>query len=342
MTVADDVLHRTDFLRGSLRPLGEPGAHKEWHHFVVHDPRFRLIVNFSLTDRTGPHGAETVPRIIALVRHGHYTGTVETFELADCELQTGRVAARFGPSSFALVGEAYELAVEVPSIHLRARLRLFPASTPFVVSNQPLAPRARLSWLCVPRLFAHGDVWVEDDRFRLRGALAYHDHNWGRFRWGDDFGWVWGSVLPRCSTDPWTIVFMCMTDRYRRRANRQGLYVWHGRDRAVMWRDSVVTVEQEGLLRRGPALTLPQVMRVLRPGWASDLPSKLVIRGRQDGDELRLSFEPDDYVRLVVPDEHEALGLLVLNEVSGHVVAGGQINGHNVDFEGSGVFEFLH
>jgi hypothetical protein len=342
MTVTDDVLHRTDFLRGSLRSLGEPGPHKEWHHFVVHDPRLRLIVNFSLTDRAGPHGTETVPRIIALVRHGHYTGTVETFDLTDCELRTGRVAARFGPCSFALVGGAYELTVELPTIHLRARLRLLPASTPFVVSNQPLAPRARLSWLCVPRLHAHGDVWVGENRFSLRDAPAYHDHNWGRFRWGDDFGWVWGSVLPACSTDPWTIVFMCMTDRFRRRANRQGLYIWHGRDAAAMWRDSVVKVEHEGLLRRRPALTLPRVMRVLRPGSASDLPRRLVIRGGQDGDELRLTFEPDDYVRLVVPDEHDELGLVVLNEVNGRVVAGGEIDGSKIDLEGSGVFEFLH
>ena len=342
MTVTDDVLHRTDFLRGSLRSLGEAGPHKEWHHFVVHDPPLRIIVNFNLTDRTGPHGTDTVPRIIALVHHGRYSGTVETFEQQDCELRTGRVAARFGPNSFTLVSGAYELAVDVPTIDLRARLRLLPATTPFVASNQPLAPRARLSWLCVPRLHAHGDVWVGNDRFTLRGATAYHDHNWGRFRWGDDFGWVWGSVLPASSTDPWSIVFMCMTDRLRRRANRQGLYVWHGRDPAVMWRDSVVAFEQRGLLRRRPALTLPPVMRVLRPGSASDLPSRLVIRGRHDGDELRLTFESDDYVRLVVPDEHDELGLVTLNEVSGRVVAVGEIDGLNVDLEGSGVFEFLH
>ena len=153
-----------------------------------------------------------------------------------------------GPCSLTLVDGAYELSVELPAIRVRAKLRLVPASTPFVVNNQPLAPGSRLSWLFVPRLEAHGCVWVGDTRVSLRGAPAYHDHNWGRFRWGDDFGWVWGSVLPERSTDPWTIVFMRMTDRFRRRATRQGLYVWHGRDAVAMWRDGTVAVEQEGLL----------------------------------------------------------------------------------------------
>ena len=49
MTVTEDVLHRTDFVRGSRRLLGERGPYKEWHHFVVHNQGFRLIVNFSLT-----------------------------------------------------------------------------------------------------------------------------------------------------------------------------------------------------------------------------------------------------------------------------------------------------
>jgi hypothetical protein len=341
VNVIDDVLHRTDFMRCSRRSLGERGPYKEWHHFVVQDERFRLIVNFSFTDPPGPRDLETVPRVIALLRDGGYSGTVESFDPNDCEVRTGRVAARLGPCSFSFVDGAYELGLELPAIRVRAELRLVPASTPFVVNNQPLAPGSRLSWLFVPRLEAHGHVSIGNTRLSLRGTPAYHDHNWGRFRWGDDFGWVWGSVLPTRSTDPWTTVFMCMTDRFRRRATRQGLYVWHGRDPVAMWRDAAVTVEQDGLLRRPPALTLPAVMGVLRPGSASDLPAALTIRGHQDGDRVELRFEPDDYVRIVVPDEHDDLDVVVLNEVSGRVRASGEIGGRALDLRGSGVFEFL-
>ena len=52
-------------------------------------------------------------------------------------------------------------------------------------------------------------------------------------------------------------------------------------------------------------------------------------------------FEPDHYVRIVVPDEHDDLGVVVLNEVSGAVRAAGEIGGRALDLEGSGVFEFL-
>ena len=56
---------------------------------------------------------------------------------------------------------------------------------------------------------------------------------------------------------------------------------------------------------------------------------------------MQLRFEPDHYVRIVVPDEHDDLGVVVLNEVSGTVRASGEIGGRVLDLEGSGVFEFL-
>ena len=56
-------------------------------------------------------------------------------------------------------------------------------------SRSPVAAGA--SWPSSPSSHSsQGETLALD----MRG---YHDHNWGRFRWGDDFGWIWGSVLPR-------------------------------------------------------------------------------------------------------------------------------------------------
>src|SRR5690348_2997151 len=100
-----DVLLDSDFFRGSQRAFGDSRPYKEWHHFVVHDGRFRLIVNFSCND----HDGRTVHRVIGLVRHETWCATVDEFDAADCDVRAGRVAARFGPCEFALVEGAYEL-----------------------------------------------------------------------------------------------------------------------------------------------------------------------------------------------------------------------------------------
>jgi hypothetical protein len=332
-----EVLLDSDFFRADARALADGRPYKEWHHFVVHDGRFRLIVNFSLTDRDG----EAVHRVIALARHDEWSATVDEFAATDCMVRTGRVVARFGPCEFALVEGAYDLIIQLPAIGVRGRVRLVPVSIPFVVNNQRLAAGARISWLFVPRLEAYGHVWIGDTRVSLRGAPAYHDHNWGRFRWGDNFGWEWGSVLPRNLDDPWTVVCQRMTDRHRRRATRQAMYVWHGQEPVALWCDAAVRFEHQGFLRRAPETTVPAVMRVLRPNTASDVPARLTIEGRGN-DRIAMQFEPEEYVRIVVPDEVDPMGVVVLNEVSGRITARGEVAGRAMDVEASGVFELLH
>jgi hypothetical protein len=334
---AFDLLHDSDFFRLSRRAFGEQVPHKEWYHFVVHDGTFRLIINFSVIDRED----STAYRVIALVRTNEWSGSVATFDAVECETRSGRVAARYGQCEFALVDGAYELSVALPAIRLRAHLRLVPMSMPFVVKNQPLAPGARLSWLFVPRLVAHGHVWIGDTRVSLVRSPAYHDHNWGHFRWGDDFGWEWGTVLPRDLSDPWTIVCMRMTDRFRRRATRQALYVWYEHEPVALWRDFAMGVRHEGFLRRAPSLTLPSVMRLLRPGSASDIPAGVVIEGN-GRDQVVMRFEPQEYVRIVVPNELDSMAAVLLNEISGRITAQGRVAGHDLDVEATGVFELLH
>src|ERR1700730_3025637 len=113
---AFDVLHDSDFVRGSRRAFGENAPHKEWHHVVVHLGRFRLILNFSLNDCTG----DPVRRVIALLRDEKWARLVEAFDMSDCEIRSGRVAACYGPCEFTLIDGAYELNIRLPAIGLPA------------------------------------------------------------------------------------------------------------------------------------------------------------------------------------------------------------------------------
>ena len=74
-------------------------------------------------------------------------------------------------------------------------------SRPFVVNNQPIG-EGRMCWLFVPRLRADGWLRIDGQEHRFESELAYHDHNWGRFSWGDDFGWTWGTILPARAGGP--------------------------------------------------------------------------------------------------------------------------------------------
>jgi hypothetical protein len=43
---------------------------------------------------------------------------------------------------------------------------------------------------------SQSEVFEDFIRKMLDRAPGYHDHNWGRWHWGQDLGWEWGCFLP--------------------------------------------------------------------------------------------------------------------------------------------------
>ena len=67
---------------------------------------------------------------------------------------------------------------------------------------------------------------MDGTTYSLDGSPAYHDHDWGHFRWGRDFAWEWGFSLPEDPSNPWSLVFVRMSDRSRHQAYTQAVFVW--------------------------------------------------------------------------------------------------------------------
>jgi hypothetical protein len=342
MSASEAALPRSDFLRAPVLATARPGGFKEWHHYVIHRPGWRLLVNFSLTSQTlRGRPPRLVPRVIVIAHDQRWTGAIERFDDTALDISADLGTLIIGSNRMTVGLNGYRIVIDLPGHDIRGELHLTPISQPFVVNNQPVGG-GRLCWLFVPRLRADGWIRLDGREHRLDGALAYHDHNWGRFRWGDDFGWVWGSVLPSSPQDPWSFVFLRMTDRRRLRSLSQALYVWHHNERVAIFRHAAVQTRSSGLLGRAPDCTLPPPMRLVLGGEASDVPASIEITAARSGDAVHVEFCPQSYARLAQPSEVRLDRSVVLSETSGTARVSGSINGEDIDFVGAGVFELLH
>jgi hypothetical protein len=332
-------LARADAVRAPILAGARPDGYKEWFHFVVHHPGGRLLVNLSLTAEVpaaGPY--RLVPRVIVINHGDRWTGVVERLPPEAVDVSADLATLSLAGNRMSIGPDGYHVRVELPERDVRAELRLVPHGSRFVMATNQPAGTGRMSWLFVPRLKAYG--WVRTDRreHRLEAAVAYHDHNWGRFRWGDDFGWEWGSILP-AADEPWSVVFMRMTDRPRLRSLSQALYLWRDEQPPLMFRDVSLSVRTEGLLGRAPDCTLPPPMRLVLGGDSGDVPAALDITATHRGDSLRLRFEPTSWARLGYPNELHLDRSVVLCETTGPARVSGLIDGRELAAEGAGVVE---
>jgi hypothetical protein len=337
-------IRELDYFRCSPARIGGEATHKEWQHFIVHADGVQLLINFNLLDdRWATAVADReVRRVIALARvEGRWIGGIDRFNADDVVVRPGHIGARFGPNTLSFEDGRYHVRVALTDGTLAADLVFEPATVPMLANNQPLSRDRMVSWMFVPRLACSGTATLGSETYRIDAAVAYHDHNWGNFAWGEDFAWEWGSALGDTVRCPWSMVYARMSDLGRNVARGQGLFVWRGAHFYRLFRDDEIELRSVGRLCRPSPLKLPPVMGLLSPGGAHDLPARFEISARGGDDHVHVVFEAEDVVQIIIPNDSDVDGVTVLNEVTGRVSARGRARGLAVTMDGPGVFEFI-
>jgi hypothetical protein len=333
-----------DYLRGSPFPAGGEGSHKEWLHFVVHAPGIEALVNFSLVDDVRPEASSRreLARLVVLVKTDDWCGDIELFDPAEVAVAGGAIEMRYGQSSVRFERGAFQIHVRLRHRPVTMDLVLRPDAAPLPCQNIRFELDERpINWMVLPRLAAYGEIRVGGRSFRLNGAAAYHDHNWGHFSWGRDFVWEWGYALPRDLDGAWTVVYVRLSDRSRARTYKQAVFLWRGAAVARVFRDTEVRVALEGLLRPRRVFKLPAIMNVLSPGTAADIPRELHCRAGADQDAVTFVYRADDIAQVCIPNDTDDDGITIINEVSGRLSLEGSVGGEAVAIDGPAMFEFI-
>jgi hypothetical protein len=313
--------------------------YQEWQHFVVFGPGVELLVNFNLHD--APTGGAGGARVIVIARADGCAGFVEEVPRGQCEVSRGGRAARFGDHTMTLRPEGYEVTLHAPARGVEARLSLTPRALPMIARNAEIAPGRRLDWLVVPRLEARGQVSLGGRVHRLDGAVAYHDHNWGRLAWGDDYVWDWGVALARSDAAPWAFLYSAGFNRARTRLFYEYAIAWDGPATALSASGPDARATWRGRLARPASLRLPGPLALARGRRDRDLPASVEVAAHNGDDVLTARFDLAETAEVLIPSDRDPTGALTLHECFGPATIGGAVGGHAVREEGVGVFEFV-
>lgn len=337
-----EAVRACDYFRRSPWRIGGPRGHKEWLHFCISGETLDLLINVSISDDLRPslHEPHELCRMSVLAHEGAWTGAIQLYPHQDVRVTGGDIDASIGPNRIWFDGEAIRLRVRMKEHGVEADLRLEPITLPYLVSNIKGLDGRPINWAVVPRSRASGAVRIRDKVHEIGGALAYHDHNWGSFGWGNNFAWEWGYGLPANEQVPWTIVFARLNSRGNTAALMQLLYLWRDDRMLRTFRDHEIEVKREGLLRPDRMLKLPPAMGLVAPGLATDIPQTLWMRAASRGDVIEALFTAQDVAQVIIPNDDD-LGVTIINEVSGRLTLGGSAFGEPVQLDNRAVFEFL-
>ena len=334
------AIHIADRFRGS--PRDHLASYKEWLHFCVLTPELHVVINFSLCAEpaagSGPAGLTARILLMACV-HSWEGGFVE-IPIEHVQTRPGSVDLQMGAHRVAFTAAGFQVRAALAEPKLAVELQLRPISVP-VISGTTRVGTGLLRWVAVPRLLARGIVRIGEKSYPLRDAPAYHDHNFGSWRWGENLGWRWGFALPTDPAIPWSVIFSEIGDEAHHRVRDCGAQLYHRPALVRSFQNRELHIDDRGQLPRERTRKLPRVMNLLADDIGPDLPERLTIRAEQQEDHLACEFRAQQAAQIFIPSE-VGLGWTVINEVSAAVTVSGQLDGETFAFSGLGMFEYVH
>ena len=329
-----------DALRPPL-PL-DPTAtgYKDWLHLNVLDPATGAIGLFSASLHGLPSDARARAIGTALVHRPDvgWLGNVEVRSLE--EVAVGSHSIALEQVAVAVDGAADRVLVsaQMPEAGLTASIAGTLTARPIDIEQRlPFGP-GWISWYVAPRLALRGSVELRGERVDLSGAIGYHDHNWGRWHWGDDVGWEWGLMA---AADPdVTIVFSRTTDRSHRELGEAMVVVESSAGRA-RFHGAAVALRYRSRYEGGPLRRAPGALAALHQDRALPwLPGRVELTAHDGIDGVEVSFVPRAAAQLIAGDP-STRGNGFVHELVGTFEATLRLGGVRRGLRGPGIFEYV-
>ena len=329
-----------DSLRPPSRLDAHAAAYKDWLHLNLLDFDSRAVglVNASLHGSPEDARSRAVGAALVHVPGEGWIGNVESLGLAEANVGAASIALeRVAVAVDGRRGEVLASAV-LPQAGLVVDLTASASARDLDVELRlPLGARGWISWYAVPRLSVRGSVVVAGRRLDLDRATAYHDHNWGRWHWGDDLGWEWGCFA--AETGP-TFVLSRTSDRAHARTSRPLLVVQGAGRKRRTFAGRTVDVRLEGRLAAEPR-RLPGTLAALHQDRAAPrLPGRVTVRCDDGADRVELEFRPRACAQLIAADPIER-GYGFVHELVGELSYVSRVQGQTGEGTGLGVFEYV-
>lgn len=318
--------------------------YKEWWHFNVIDDAsgLDLIVNLSLSgDIRRPDGGEATLILLAQDLARGWLGGPDIYDGLAAKVTAKEMDVSVAGSRIGYADGRYQLRLSDRAGLIRMELDLTPAAEPMVVWKDTPIGRGHINWVILPSLIADGTVRAHDRDYQISNARAYHDHNWGFWRWGDNFGWDWGfcAAATEVAGAPISIVYDRTVDRAGHQVMEHSLAVWHGENLARFFARRMLTMRRSGTYR-GSVRRIPGVAALMDGARVASIPARIDILAEDGGDRLEASYIPDAAIQIAIPRER-GFGLVELNETLGWLTLSGSLDGEAFAATRRACFEFV-
>lgn len=336
--------------------------YNEWHYFNLIDEKQNLsaICSFKLD------GSLNASQILLVYNIDNSSGIIFSnypMKIANYSSQTPNIT--IANSTVRLTPEGYSVHIESDNGSTNFNALFKPEVEPSPLLNttgfSPLSGEF-INWIVASsKMSVSGNLSANGKTYSLENSRGYHDHNWGYWYWGDNFGWDWGQVtqtndcLNGSSIGKYTLNFWNVTDADHNTSLNSGLNVWKDKKRIVTFKD--IKIEHSNFAYVNQSIPISYIGNSM-PAGSFPLPLNTKINASLDaGNYLNIEFvtQPQYSDPLMVPvpmidaygnstkdeDGNIAFQYRMIWEMIGTYRVNGKIDGENISYTSNGFMEYV-
>ncbi len=348
----DTILYHLEELKIPTHSPFSPEDWKDWYHYILFDPEnnTRILFNMSFSGRPGQGEITTTLLFTAPTNDSSKKHSNYGFLKVDRWLEKPKSRSPLQVSlpnflDVLISKDHFKISVkrETPSFSLE--LEGEPVATPLLVPELFPYGKGFIGWGFIAGVLAKGHILNDNIKTTITHKwYCYHDHNFGRFRWGDkDVGWVWWTVHMWSTTnDVYSFVFHRGNNKDLTKIAKPFLFIYknHVLRKNFVGNSIDMDITWTQMPERIPIL--PGALASVFSHRKVLTPQHIKVRARDDIDSVCIDMIIDNKLEIILPD-YQDKQYTFLKELSGKATAELTLNTRKQDLK-KGVFyaEFVH
>ena len=352
MKAYDTILYHLEELKIPLNSPLSPEDWKDWYHYIFFDPDNNIRVLFNISFSGRPNRGEititfqlTMPENKTSTKHINY-GFLKVERWI--EKPKSRLPLQFDIPDFLTVlidKDFVDISVTNETTKFSFHFKGNPLATPMLIPELFPYGKGFIGWGFIPGFSLEGQIKKDDLTIPItKKWFCYHDHNFGRFRWGDkDVGWVWWTACLWCDTgDQYVFVFHRGNNKDLSKISKPFLFIYKNNVLKKTFVGNSVDIDFIWTKTPERIAILPGAFASVFSHRKVLTPEFIKVHAKDDLDSLHMDMFVDTKSEIILPD-YQDKQYTFLKELNGKAVANLTLNKKTSNLK-KGLFyaEFVH
>ena len=347
MTIDKQLLEAVEALRVPLDDPNLPLDWKDWYHYILIDPKtqIKVLVNISLMGR--PQYGEIQTTFMVTIPQKYLqqnlptNNPILTFGIAFSQewktssIQKYPLQIKGKQVNLNIEDEYCSLELENKYSQLSINFLAEAIATPLFVTEDSLFGSGFIGWGLIPGLQVKGELSIYQKSFEIdHNWFCYHDHNFGRFRWGEDIGWEWFvAFLTDNNGRQFTLVLDKRTNKDHSFSGLPYIFIYEKNQLIKTFLGEALQINWQWTNSPLQPLRLPGIMASLFAERMIKMPQNLEITATDEQDNIILNIQFETAAELVIPD-NQAQQYSFIEEATGTSQMSFLFQGETIKAEG--------